>query len=219
MKKLVHIISLCGLFLLWSCSNDDETLPPDMADVAIVVNGVAWAKYNVSAPGQFALSEASLGYYYQWNSSTGWKTGESLAGYPKDKENIITVWPHDYFVNADIKIWETKNNPCPEGWRIPTEAEYQSLIDNADSKKWVTTPPIGFLFTKDGKSVFFPASGFLCNLEGALYLMYKTGAYWSATRHSETNAYSLSFDDETYASSLKTDLCANGLPIRCVKNL
>lgn len=74
-------------------------------------------------------------------------------------------------------------------WRTPTKDEFQELIDNCDYE-WATINFGGFIgkhsggmFTSriNGKSIFFPATGYLVDKQNGAVAIDKYGMYWSAS--------------------------------------
>jgi uncharacterized protein (TIGR02145 family) len=104
-------------------------------------------------------------------------------------------------------------NVCPAGYRVPTEAEAQSLI--ASGSKWITQNGInGRLFGSGDNTIFLPAPGNRGNNSGALYYSGTSGMYWSSTSDGGSNAYYFRFNDDfADTNSLSR---ANGYSVRCV---
>ena len=80
-------------------------------------------------------------------------------------------------------------------WRMPTASEFQELYDNT-TNEWVTnykgTGVNGMKFTSktNGKSIFFPASGYANGTavgDGGV-----RGHYWSSSLHPSRSSYGLS---------------------------
>lgn len=75
-------------------------------------------------------------------------------------------------------------------WRTPTKEEFQELIDNCDYE-WVTIDSSsivvgkhsGEMFTSriNGKSVFFPTTGYLIDKQRGTFGLDEYGLYWSAS--------------------------------------
>jgi len=85
------------------------------ATPGVSINGVIWAKCNVDAFGTFAAAPESYGMFYQWNRRTGWSSTDPLTSSPAG-----AVW------NSSIPtgdVWTAANDPCPTGWRVPTEEQ------------------------------------------------------------------------------------------------
>ncbi|MDR0874304.1 MAG: hypothetical protein LBN27_12715 [Prevotellaceae bacterium] len=168
-------------------------------DKGIVINGTKWATRNVDTPGKFVENPANVGKYYQWNSTKAWS--ENIEGKIED-------WDNEWGNNA--QIWETTNNVCPAGWRIPKIEEIKSLL--ASENKMVTLPVKGWIFGNGDNTIFLPAAGWRINQTGAKQSEYN-GYYWSATS-SDKNAYSLQFDNK---ADWKISERRGGRTIRCVK--
>jgi hypothetical protein len=113
----------------------DVTITAEFVE-GFLYNGLIWALSNVDAPGTFAATPESSGMYYQWNHRTGWtvENGE-LVSSPAGE-----VWDGTRSTAAE---WEPANDPCPEGWRMPTTDEQATLIaqpaDTASYPVWPST--------------------------------------------------------------------------------
>lgn len=102
-------------------------------------------------------------------------------------------------------------------WRMPSRDEFQELSVNCTSEWTSLDGVVGRLFTSNinGKSVFFPASGYyagtLLNNHGA------AGRYWASTYYSETFAYYLQFDSSE-VHSLSYQNRRLGFQVRAVRD-
>jgi uncharacterized protein (TIGR02145 family) len=121
-----------------------------------------------------------------------------------------------------LYTWHEAQNACPQGWRVPSIEELESL--NSVGSFWrdelylwldldaVSGRYYGGFFNR----VFLPASGWLnFNLE-ALINQWAEGYYWSSTPHENPNAArALSFDDSksTVTGSYHRTY---GFAVRCV---
>ncbi|GHT25851.1 hypothetical protein FACS189430_12470 [Bacteroidia bacterium] len=156
---------------------------PRTTDAGVIINGVKWATRNIDEPGKFAVSAESTGKLYQWNRKKAW-----------DAVTVnVTGW--DDTVPAGTS-WATANDPSPEGWRVPTPAEMQSLCDAAKvTNEWLTSPVNGLRFTDkaSGITLFLPAAGYRGYSDGTLYGAGTYGNYWSSTANGTTSAYGLYF--------------------------
>jgi uncharacterized protein (TIGR02145 family) len=85
---------------------------------------------------------------------------------------------------------------CPDGWRIPTQAEIESLSE-ADSKWEVVNDRQGRRFGSGDDVVFLPAAGFNNGLEnyGTFQGRGASGNYWSSEKITESDGYHLLFTD------------------------
>ena len=128
---------------------------------------VKWAKCNIGAE-----TETDYGDYFQWGETTS---------------DTVYDWPHykycdgsnttmtKYCTNSSYGTVDNKTTLEPEddaatqimggNWRMPTATEFQELYDNT-TNEWVEdyngSGVNGMKFTSktNGKSIFFPASGF-----------------------------------------------------------
>lgn len=139
-------------------------------------SGLLWATSNVGAskPWEF-------GKYFAWGETIGYTAEQVTSGERK-------------FLKSSYKGKKIKNNLTLEKdasyvhmgvkWRMPTEDEWQELIDNCTSEWTIDyngTGVNGWAFTSkiNGGSIFFPAAGYCYDslvLNVGLY-----GRYWSAT--------------------------------------
>ena len=198
---------------------EDGTVPEDPDGV--LINGILWAKRNVGSAGTFDSYEESLGKFYQWNRIRSWSATDPDYGV------AIPHW--DETVSWDSKIWEKANDPCPAGWRVPTLAEFKSLLDTEKvSSEWVGSPSgldtrYGYKFTdkRTGNSIFFRAAGERLGDDGMLFpdSRDRSGAYWGHDPDSEgihatsiILMFSISDSPQWYTATGN-----RGLPIRCVK--
>src|SRR5574344_957952 len=211
------------------------------------ISSTTWAPVNCG----YEATKYKYGKLYQWGRKYGQGYDGNDATYPFD-ENIVngpvelsvgedaanaekfyknTTSPYDWLTSKTDNLWNTgtetvpvrtENDPCPTGWRIPTQTELYALIGNADGKgNWTTKDGQngrwfdGTTGTTQTSGVFLPAAGFWYYV-GDGYNRLTYGTYWSSTSVSQ-NAYFLSFfDSET---KMKNDFArAYGLAVRCVKN-
>ncbi len=171
-----------------------------------LINGVKWATRNVDAPGTFAANPEDAGMFYQWNQNIGWSTAD-----PPVASNGETSW-NENALTGTVTAWETANNVCPKGYRIPTDAEIQSLI--ASGSQWTTQNGInGRLFGNGGNSIFLPATGYRYNYDGTLNHTGSSGGYWSCLR-SDRGACSMYFGSS--GTGMYCDYRIYGQSVRCV---
>ena len=158
-----------------SCSKDDDggtgiKVPKE----GVLINGVVWAKYNVDAPGTFAATPESPGMFYQWNSKVGWRHNDPLT--PSDG---TSTWNSSWNGNG-ATTWEKANDPCPPGWRMPTQSELESLASSGII--WTTVNGVdGRRFGSDSNTIFLPAAGNRYENDGVLHSVDDAGFYWSNT--------------------------------------
>ena len=149
----------------------------------VLINGVRWATSNVGAFGTFAETPESAGMFYQWNKPTAWAaTGD------------VTNWDTS---EPEGGVWTKANDPSPNGWRVPTEAEIQKLLDATYvTSEWTTLNEVsGYRFTDNatGNSIFLPAAGHRYDV-GTIGGIGMYGLYWSSSEADSGIAYHLYFN-------------------------
>jgi len=141
----------------------------------VEINGVKWATRNVGAPHTFVQNPENYGEYYQWNNGT-------------------TDWIDGWNGNG-ASFWLSTNDPSPAGYRVPTSAEIQSLLNSTYvTYEWTTRNGVyGGRFTDrtNGNSIFLPAAGYRSVIGGTLISVSSQGMYWSSSQLDSNYAYSL----------------------------
>ena len=208
MRKLLFFTTV---LLLMACADDPPIINLPAPDTGVVINGVRWATHNVAAPGTFVENPHDVGMFFQWNRQIGWTNNGTLIN-----SNNETNWTHTNQAGSD---WYVNNDPCPEGWRVPTEAELMSLRSARGS--WTSMNGVyGRLFGTRSNGIFLPAAGWLNNgnaeNRGALDDAGRLGLYWSRTISGNNQARSLMFSS-SIAGGMRSNVRADGYNIRCVR--
>ena len=155
-------------------------------------SGLLWATCNVGAnvPEEygdyFAWGETQPKDTYNWNtylySNNGsWEyynltkyCNDSQYGHNSFTDNLTTLLPED---DAAKAFWGID-------WRMPTQEEWQELIDNTTSMWTYQNGVSGRLFTaSNGNCLFLPASG--CHYNSILDYAGSYGYYWSSSLFSD----------------------------------
>jgi len=253
-KKLLITLSILTLFA--SCGTRRTAVQvqdPATFDEGVVINGIRWATRNVDAPGRFAESPESFGMLFLWNSKQGVSLRalleiEDYYDYLKELERWdcieeLVIYVDKKFAkleDTDIEgtKWYAENDPCPPGWRVPTQAELQSLtgaisimdilanetseplVNQNDTSVWTTLNGVnGRLFGTAPNQIFLPAAGMLVG--GYFYLEFynEHGFYWSGTECvSDCGIVSAWYLDFTIEHNVMINIFGRefGLPVRCV---
>ena len=151
----------------------------------VLINGVYWATCDVDMPGTFTESPEDEGMCYQWGMR---------SPINPDSENI---WNEEYKSTK----WTRPDDPCPEGWRIPTMSEWASLLDlEKVSQNWTKAHGVKgmkYTDTANNNSIFLPAYGYhSVYYTGLPFHKGRDGTYWSSIGVNETSAYWISFVEE-----------------------
>lgn len=135
--------------------------------------------------------------------------------YSWSSENSSLTW------NAGSEASPTKspNDPCPEGWRLPTKAEISALLFKALT--WTTTGTHGSTININGRTIdgggaiksFLPTTG---NRGGAGELAGRStiGFYWTSTKEG-TNANYFFLSEKN--AGINTYAHSGAFAVRCVK--
>ena len=192
-------------------NSDDPDKPKDPSayDVGVVINNVKWATRNVDVPGTFVAKPEEHGMFYQWNSKVGWSATDPLT--PSDG---TSTWNPNWKGNR-ASTWESTNNVCPTGWRIPTLEEQKSLL-NSGSEQTTLNGVRGRIFGSGDNTIFLPATGYRNSDNGRL--SDGSNFYWSSTPYmgdGESTAFFIMFrnDNDIYTDS---DSRSFGFCVRCV---
>ena len=183
-----------------------EVTDPTYYDEGVIINGVKWATRNVDKPGTFAATPESTGMFYQWNRRVGWSATD-----PMINSDGGTDWNG---TDSESSIWKKSNDPCPAGWRMPTQQELQKLV-NAGSQ-WTTVNGVeGTLLGNGLNTIFLPAFGFRSRSDGMLGQAGSVGYYWSSTQYNSNVASFLDFY-KGITPRVSGYNKANGILCRCV---
>ena len=123
MKKQNLLLMTLICLLATGCHKNNEE-PSDTYDEGVEINGVVWATRNVGLPGTFADANNEPTVMYRWNSRVGWewKTNEA-------KSTDGSTWRPNELPSGN---WSKENDPCPPGWRMPTENDCSALCDEVE---------------------------------------------------------------------------------------
>ena len=193
--------------------------PTAIVDVTSTT-GKTWMDRNLGASKKADSSkhEASYGDLYQWGRfadghqcrTSGTISTLSSCNAPEhDKFILAPNSPYDWRSPKNDNLWQGVNginNPCPSGYRLPTDPELFN-----ERKKWSSSNAAGAF----ASPLKLPVAGNRAYNNGSLNNVGATGTYWSSTIHT-TNSYYLYFDNNS--SGATTDSRAEGRSVRCIKD-
>ena len=205
--------------------------PTAIVEVTNGVTGEIWMDRNLGAyRAAISSSDAlSYGYLYQWGrGSDGHQcvsryAGDGVTTSANTAANATVdtdTPPHGDFIRASIlpndwrspqnnSLWQGvsgTNNPCPTGFRLPTQAEM-----NSELASWNTSNAAGAF----ASPLKLPSTGFRDRTSGWISNSGSLGIYWSSTVNS-TNSGFLAFDNGSAQTNFNNR--ANGLAVRCIKD-
>jgi uncharacterized protein (TIGR02145 family) len=188
--------------------------------------GQTWLDRNLGASQVADSSDESNAYgdLYQWGRGTDGHQDRSstttstnaITATPNDGNSwdgkFITEGssPFDWLTPQDNTLWQGvngTNNPCPSGYRLPTEAEWE-----AERQSWSSNDRDGAY----GSPLQLPAAGYRNRSDGSLSFVGDGGDYWSSTVSSGTLAYGLNFYSS--GANMYTSDRAYGFSVRCLKD-
>ena len=193
------------------------TGPSAVVDVLNPITGKTWMDRNLGAiQVATAYNDAlSYGSLYQWGRrSDGHQCRTSpttnipsSTPQPPHGDYILPGGnPADWLSPSNNNLWQGVNginNPCPEGYRIPTEAEW-----NEEYQNWSSLDGYGAF----ASPLKLPAAGIRSSIVGSSG---NTGYYWSST----LNPINLSFPHIlTTSGQISSYIRSYGLSVRCIKN-
>lgn len=182
--------------------------------------GKTWMDRNLGAKrvATTTTDEEAFGDLYQWGRSsdghqcrnsattTTLSTLDSAAGH--DDFIITSTPPFNWLNTPNDNIWQSTagaTNPCPGGYRIPTEAEW-----SAEFGTWSSSDDAGAL----NSILKLPMAGFR---QGSSAIIFAgEGDYW-ASDVSAGSARSLLFSTAS-VSMINAVGRAEGHSVRCIKN-
>jgi uncharacterized protein (TIGR02145 family) len=195
-------------------------VPTAIVDVTNPTTGKIWMDRNLGAS-QVATSSVdtnSYGDLYQWGRRADGhqcRTSPTTATLSSTDQpahgDFITVnsGNYDWRSPQNDNLWQGVNgvnNPCPSGYRLPTETEF-----NAERLSWSANSSAGAF----ASVLKLPMAGYRNYSNGSLNLVGSYGYYWSSTVAGAYagNLYFYSSDALMGSSSR-----ADGFSVRCLKD-
>jgi uncharacterized protein (TIGR02145 family) len=193
---------------------DTETAVVDVVNPA---TGVTWMDRNLGASraATSMTDTESYGDLYQWGRAADGHekrasgTTSTLSSGDQPGHGDFIIGSTDWRSPKNDNLWQGVNgvnNPCPGGYRLPTEAEWQ-----AERYSWSSNNRDGAY----GSPLKLPVAGYRSSFNGSLFRVGSNGVYWSSSVDG-TNARDLYFSSsDAFVSSLDR---AYGYSVRCRKD-
>ena len=188
-------------------------------DVKNPTTGKIWMDRNLGAS-QVATSSRDTKAYgdlYQWGraadgheSRTSGTTSTLSTTDTPGHGNFITngTFPYDWRSPRNDNLWQGvsgTNNPCPSGYRLPTEAEWE-----AERTSWSSDNSVGAF----ASPLKLPMAGESDYRDGSLRNVGSSGCYWSSTVYRTTSRHLYFGSNAFWLNYLR----ASGLSVRCLKD-
>jgi uncharacterized protein (TIGR02145 family) len=238
----------------------------------VALGDIVWAPVNCGYKAKSSNSKGfPYGKLYQWGRRYG--QGYDLTydesepniiegpislngGMSKEYENVffsVDNYGKNWISTDDIKqFWnsgteespiKTQYDPCPDGWRVPTESELRLLIQARSSKETINNQ-YGYCYSgcysyiDSIQVVFLPAAGYRMDINGKSYdrqsggngSYWGVGHYWSSTAYNKGESYynyywkeyfecseSLAYTYYYNSGNVYYQGLADGKSIRCVQ--
>jgi uncharacterized protein (TIGR02145 family) len=195
----------------------ERNISTEIVDVTNPVTGQTWMDRNMGAS-RAALSiddESAYGDLYQWGRAADGhqrrdsRTTSRVSDNNQPSHGYFIIQNSNWHTQGRSRLWEGvngTNNPCPEGYRLPSESEWQ-----AERRSWSSNDAEGAF----NSVLKLPLGGFRNRRSGTILRIGSYGYYWSASV-SGTDAMRFYFDRNN--ASMRSFDQAFGLSVRCIKD-
>ncbi len=186
----------------------------NIAYTTATIDGLCWMTRNLDLPGGTTLTPAdsnvTSNYPLPASSTSGFDNDSTAYVYNSNSTTCGNNQPcYSYYSYAaatagiNPSSGEATSDICPKGWRLPTQAEYNTLIGTYTTGATLTASPFNGVYAG-----YYRSSSFY---NGGSY-----GYYWSSTADMSSLAYYLYFNSSL--ADTNHYYKKNGYPIRCVKD-
>ena len=200
---------------------------PEASGSNVVVNpttGRVWMDRNLGAShvATSGTDAGSYGYLYQWgrdgdghqirtSNTTNKLSTDNTPGH--DRFITVSSSPYDWRDPPNALLWHYggTNNPCPSGYRVPTQSEWEFEI-----LSWRSENPAGAL----GSVLKLPMAGYRHAVTADLTNVGTSGAYWTSTFSGGNSVYVYFNNAAPVLKNAGTNTDGNrasGRSVRCIK--
>ncbi len=211
----------CGVSTALTLTASTTTCPTAVVDVTNPATGRTWMDRNLGATQVATSSTDALAYgdLYQWgrltdghqcrNSAT--TNTLSTSDVPGHGNFILAPNnPYDWRSGQNDNLWQGVNgvnNPCPSGYKLPTEAEL-----NAELASWISQNKAGAI----ASPLKFPTGGFRGYSNNFFYDVGSNGVYWSSN---VSGIFSKNLWIGSTSANIQPSIRALGFSVRCIKDV
>lgn len=194
--------------------------PTEIVEVTNPVTGKIWMDRNMGAI-QAATSSTDTNAYgdlYQWGRfadghqcrTSATTTIKSSTDKPTHGNFILPqTFPADWRNPQNGGLWQGENginNPCPHGYRLPTDAEY-----TAEQATWSSNNAAGAF----SSTLKLTMAGYRYYYNGAINNIGSNGYYWTSNISNYNGIY-MGF--KSNAAGIDNGTRATGKTLRCIKD-
>ena len=188
-----------------------------VVDVTNPITGKIWMDRNLGAS-QAATSSTdanSYGSLYQWGrSSDGHQcrtsgTTSTLSSVDQPSHGDFILNSNDWRSPQNSNLWQGVNgvnNPCPIGYRLPTETEL-----DAERLSWSSSSPQGAL----ASTLKLPNGAYRKRQNGSFQDVNTRGNYWSSTVNSNSSRQLMFGAGSAFLGGNNR---GNASSVRCIKD-
>ncbi len=186
--------------------------------IAKLADGKYWMTSNLDLPGGTTLSQSdsnlndpTTSYTLRASSTsgfddytTGWvfNSGRTTCSSDSSTGSCYSYYSYSAATaGTNPSSGAASSDICPYGWRLPTLAEYNTLVSSYTTSATLTASP--FYGVYSGYYYF-----------GSFYNGGSFGYYWSSTAYDSNGAYNLYFDSSS--ASIYNGSKGGGFAVRCV---
>jgi len=201
-------------------SSASNSVTPAVSTVTNPTTGKIWMDKNLGASqvATSSINSASYGDIYQWGRAadghqirtSGTTSILSDTDTPGHALFITpTTTPSDWRSPQNDNLWQGVNgvnNPCPTGFRVPTDTEWEEEIAS-----WSSPDAAGAY----ASPIKLPVAGYRQIYDGSLAAVGTSGYYWSSTVVS-TNSRQLLFTSSS--ANVYSNSRSIGFSVRCIKD-
>ena len=176
------------------------------------IGSLCWMTKNLDLPGGTTLTSAdsnvSSNYTLPASSTSGFSSNTTAYVYNSNSTTCSSSSPcYSYYsyvaatAGTNPSSGAATADICPKGWRLPTQAEMQTMANSYTTGATMTASPFLGVYAGHYYSSSFGNGG-------------SNGYYWSSTAYSSTYAYRLYFYSS--GSTVSYDYKRLGFSVRCV---
>lgn len=136
-----------------------------------------------------------------------YKTSDGCWAYDDNQRNVAK---YGYLYN-----WETANTVCPSGWRLPTKADYEILLNNYGGSSGYAVNYLALI--PGGKSGFSALFGGQRRVTGGYLCIDKHANFWSSSEGDDLCAWNLTLLNSEYADMYDFTSRSCGYSVRCLR--
>jgi len=209
-KLVLSAVLGLALTLTISCSSDKGNYNDQSCDLSSSSGG----KSSSSSDG---ISSVGIGYYRVWMSKN---LNVEMPGSRCDDEIDCEKYGRLY-------TWEAAKVACPNGWRLPSNDDWDELINYIESENGCRDCAGKYLKAKSGwdgkngedKYDFSALPGGIGDFrDGDIYKFGKEGYWWSATGSNDSYGYFWRMDNTGDGVRKLPDNTVSLCSVRCIKN-